>query len=338
MNIGISLLGFGNVNRTLVKLIKERNNLIDDDAIKVISVVDKKFGSLYSPAGIQLDELLDLDGKEGCLSTIADGKSSFIPELCWECPEVSVMCEAIFTNPKDGEPALSYCRQALESGVHVCTTNKGPVAFALKELESIAAQKQCEFLYEGSVMSGTPVLSLKQYGLPANKISRFEGLLNGTANFVLSEVEAGASFSQAIKHAQELGYAEANPQADIEGSDVHLKVMILVQSLLELGVEKQDISCEGIENLSEEDVRQAVTEGYHWKLVGRGELLPNGKISASVKAQKLPISHPLATVSGATNALYIKDQMLDGIMIQGPGAGRVETAYALLSDLLRISH
>ncbi|RVD45991.1 homoserine dehydrogenase, partial [Mesorhizobium sp. M7A.F.Ca.ET.027.03.2.1] len=139
---------------------------------------------------------------------------------------------ATFTNPTDGEPAVSHCRWALQTGKHVVTTNKGPVAIAARELETLAKSNGLHFEYEGSVMSGTPVIRMAKKTLAGAEVTGFEGILNGTSNFVLGRMEGGLDFASAVKEAQQLGYAEAAPTADVEGFDVRLKVVILANELL----------------------------------------------------------------------------------------------------------
>ncbi|TGT11999.1 homoserine dehydrogenase, partial [Mesorhizobium sp. M8A.F.Ca.ET.213.01.1.1] len=143
-----------------------------------------------------------------------------------------IVVEATFTNPNDGEPAVSHCRWALQAGKHVVTTNKGPVALAAQELKTLAKSRGVRFEFEGAVMSGTPVIRLAAKTLVGAELKGFEGILNGTSNFVLGRMEEGLDFSSAVKEAQALGYAEADPTADVEGHDVRLKVVILANELL----------------------------------------------------------------------------------------------------------
>ena len=150
-------------------------------------------------------------------------------------------------------------------------------------------------------------------------------------------MEEGNSFDAALKTAQELGYAEADPTADVEGYDVRLKVTILANLVFGGGLAPGDVSCVGIAGISPEDIVGASKEGARWKLIGEVRQKPGGEIEASVRPVKLPLADPLATISGAVNALTVKSKYLGDVTMSGPGAGRIETAYALYSDLLEIA-
>jgi homoserine dehydrogenase len=245
-----------------------------------------------------------------------------------------IICEATFTNPADGEPAASHVRWALESGKSVCTTNKGPVALHGQELSRLAKLKGLHFEFEGAVMSGTPVIRLAKQLFPGLVLHSFEGILNGTSNYVLGRMEEGLSFEESVLEAQARGYAEADPTADIDGHDVQLKVLILANELLGADITLADVQRQGMSTLSPEDISRARNEGRRWKLVGSARRNLDGSITARVAPVALPLAHGLAGVSGANNAVSFNTDLLGPVTVSGPGAGRVETAYALLSDII----
>jgi homoserine dehydrogenase len=247
-----------------------------------------------------------------------------------------VIVEATFTNPIDGEPAVSHVRAALESGKNVTTTNKGPVALAAAELNRIARDRGARFEYEGSVLSGTPILRFASETLKGLRINAVEGILNGTSNYVLGQMETGMTLQDAVAEAQSLGYAEADPTADIEGSDVQLKVVILANELLGAGITTADVVRRGISDLTASDIVAAAADGKRWKLVGSAFRNDDGTVTASVEPVALPLTHPLAGISGPTNAVSFDTDLLGTVTVAGPGAGRIETAYALLSDIIAI--
>jgi homoserine dehydrogenase len=210
------------------------------------------------------------------------------------------------------------------------------VAFAGAELKALAAAHGVHFEYEGAVMSGTPVIRLARGPLAGVGISAFEGILNGTSNYILGRMEAGLDQASAIKEAQELGYAEADPTADIGGGDVRLKVAILANELLGADLAAADVPTSGITGLTPDDIAQAAQRGERWKLIGSGRSNPDGSLTVRVAPLALAGDHPLAGVSGATNAITFDTKYLGRVTISGPGAGRTETAYALLSDIIAI--
>ena len=213
------------------------------------------------------------------------------------------------------------------------------------ELKALAQRNQAAFEYEGAVMSGTPVIRLAQQSLAGSELLGFEGILNGTSNFVLTRMEGGLGFAEAVAEAQALGYAEADPTADVEGFDptadvegfdVRLKVVILANELLGAQLTVSDVSCRGISGLTAADLEQARAEGARWKLIGSAQRLADGSLQASVEPRLLPLAHPLAGISGAINAVSFNTELLGAVTVSGPGAGRIETAFALLSDIIHI--
>ncbi|WP_459384552.1 homoserine dehydrogenase [Arthrobacter humicola] len=332
----IALIGFGGVNRTLAELVATRGDTLRSElgfGLRVVAITDLRLGSLVQPEGIDLGIALNLDG--GSETFAAHGGSADTNnELVIRDCTADIICEATFTNPDDGEPAVSHVRWALESGKSVCTTNKGPVALRGAELTALAEQNGVHFEFEGAVMSGTPVIRLAKKMFAGLKLNGFEGILNGTSNYVLGRMESGLDFEEAISEAKELGYAEANPAADIEGYDVQLKVLILANELLDAGIELKDVQREGISTVTPENIQKATREGRRWKLVGSARRNPDGSVTAGVSPVALPLSHGLAGVSGATNAVSFDTDLLGPVTVSGPGAGRVETAYALLSDII----
>lgn len=335
----IALIGFGGVNRALAQLVAERNDLWQSELgfrLNIVAVTDLNLGSVVSRNGIDARMLVETNFEKGGFARLSGGSAEADNEKVIRQAPADIVVEATFTNPHNGEPAVSHCRWALESSKHVVTTNKGPVALAAADLKALAGRNHAHFEYEGAVMSGTPVIRLAKNALAGAGLSGFEGILNGTSNFVLGRMEAGLGFSQAVKEAQALGYAEADPTADVEGHDVRLKVVILANELLGAVLKPADVSCEGISALTTMDVETAAKEGYRWKLIGSAARLENGSIEASVVPRRLPLEHPLAGVSGAINAVSFTTEMLGSVTVTGPGAGRVETAYALLSDIIAI--
>lgn len=334
----IALIGFGGVNRTLAELIATRGELLQTElgfGLRVVAITDLRLGSLLQPQGIDLGMALNLgNGTE----TFADhgGSADTNNESVIRTSTAEIICEATFTNPLDGEPAVSHVQWALESGKSVCTTNKGPVALRGAELSALARQNGVHFEFEGAVMSGTPVIRLAKTMLEGLKLNGFEGILNGTSNYVLGRMEAGLNFEAAIKEAQDLGYAEADPAADIEGFDVQLKVLILANELLNAGIELKDVQRQGISSVTPADIQKAALEGRRWKLVGSARRNPDGTVSAGVAPVALPLDHGLAGISAATNAVSFDTDLLGPVTVSGPGAGRIETAYALLSDIISI--
>ncbi|AXG81864.1 homoserine dehydrogenase [Streptomyces paludis] len=337
----LALIGFGGVNRALAELIAERGDGLAAElgfALRVVAITDLRAGSLVRTegAGIDLAPLLATAPGELDFSGLDGGSPE--PRNEWVIRDVpaDIVAEATFTNPVDGEPALSHVRWALEAGKSVCTTNKGPVALAGRALKRLAAERGAAFEFEGAVLSGTPVLRTAERMFDGLRISGVEGIMNGTSNYILGRLEAGLGLADAVREAQLLGYAEADPTADIEGHDVRLKVMIMANEVLGADLRQEDVSCEGITAIGARDIEEAAAAGLRWKLVGSAVRRPDGTVAARVAPAALPADHPLAGISGATNAVAFHTDLLGTVTVSGPGAGRTETAYALLSDIIAI--
>jgi len=339
MHYNIALIGFGGVNRALANIIATDSEKFYYDMgfnLRIVAVSDMFLGSVYSPEGIDLDLLTLLPAAQGACAKLPNGKATADNDDIIKNSNADIVVEATVTDSMTGQPATSHCRWALSAGKHVSTTNKGPLAFAEQELMALALKNNVSFEYEGVVMSGTPVLRFADKLLKGSEINKFAGIVNGTANYVLGLVEQGYTFADAITSAQQQGYAEADPSADIEGKDVMLKVIVLANRLWDANLTQENVQCQGITGLTETMVKQAAAEGCHWKLLGKASKQEDGSIVASVSPEKLSIVHPLAGISGAVNAITFTSGMLGDVTVSGPGAGRVETAYAILSDIIAI--
>jgi homoserine dehydrogenase len=339
MHYGLALVGFGGVNRGLVEVLLLKKQVLKqqfDIELSIVSISDIYLGYAHHEDGLDLETLMSLPSEKGALSALPNGQVDADNNTAICANAADIIVEATYTNPNDGEPAVSHCRTAISHNKHIVTTNKGPVALFGNELRDLANTQNTCFEFEGTVMSGTPVLGFVSKNLQACTINGFRGILNGTANYVLQQVEDGKSMADAIKIAQELGYAEADPTADIEGFDVMLKVVILANQLLGANLKTTDVIREGIVNISEEKIRSATAEGKHWKLIGQASINEDGSISASVSPQCLPVEDTLSSVSGPINAIAFDTDLMGTVMVSGAGAGRIETAYALLADILNI--
>lgn len=333
----LALIGFGGVNRALAGLIDaepKRFARLGLD-LRVVAITDLSLGSLVQPDGIDLGSVLGLQSGDS-FSRYPGGSLVADNETVIRDAPADIVIEATFTNAVDGEPAVSHVTWALNAGKHVATTNKGPIAFQGTALTALARARGLQFEYEGSVLSGTPLLGLVQRQLAGLELRGFEGILNGTSNYVLGRMEVGLSLAEAIAEAQAAGYAEADPAADIGGSDVRLKVAILANELLGADISPAQVSTIGIEGLSAEDVLSASVEGKRWKLLGSAYRLEDGSVKAEVRPFALEDNHPLANIQGATNAVSIDTDLIGTVTISGPGAGRVETAYAIIADIISI--
>jgi homoserine dehydrogenase len=342
MELKIGLVGCGTVGQGLLEILDRKREYLRDSynfEPKIVAITDKLKGSILVPEGLDIRKLLALlaGGKrideyfrEGATAEIIDPLDMI--EKC----EADVIAELTYTDIKTGEPATGYIKKALRTGKHVVTSNKGPAALHYGELSKLAKQNNLHFRIEGTVMSGTPVFSLCESGLAGNEIREVKGILNGTTNFILSKMELeGMEYAAALALAQKLGYAEADPTADVEGYDAVAKIVILSNVLLGGELTPPDVKREGITALNRGMIITAKEQGFRYKLIAQTRKA-GAKIEASVSPQKLPLADPLAGVMGAQNALTFDTDLMGKVTIQGAGAGKIETGYSILADILTI--
>ncbi|KQL50973.1 MULTISPECIES: homoserine dehydrogenase [Bacillaceae] len=340
MKLKLALLGFGVVGQGLVEHLIQHGEKAKEEVgfhPVVVAISDFKKGSLYDPEGLDLELLLHTLETTGSLEDYPQSKG-LIRDLDAIATIIEsnadVVVEATYTNVKTGEPAITHCKTAFQHKKSVVMTNKGPIALALKELESLAKENNVFLGYEGTVMSGTPSLRLPKTTLIGNKITKISGILNGTTNYMITQMEKGFSYESALKEAQEKGYAEADPTSDVEGYDAMYKVVILANAVMGKDITVEQVEREGLNTLTREAILASKEKQSCWKMLGTVEERENGVVHASVKPVEIPLTHPLASIGGATNAITYSCNMSGDITLTGAGAGKRETGYALFIDLI----
>ena len=334
----LALIGFGNVGQGLATILRDHGRMIAGQhgaEYRIVAVNTGRHGSIYNPDGLDPAMLLSAYEQARRIDTIPAPYQGWDVHRIIQESNADVIVELTSSDLLSGEPAASYIRAAIRQDRHVVTTNKGPIALFYPELSSAAAERGVMLGVEGTVMGGTPLLRVGRDLLAAAGVARIQGILNGTTNYILTRMAEGESYESALEEAQEKGYAEANPTADVDGFDAAIKIVILSNLLLGVPLKLANVEREGIRGLTTKDIVRAQKVGEVWKLVGWVERSPD-MVKACVRPIRMPQSHPLASVSGATNAVTFVTQLLGDVTIIGPGAGRVETGYAVLSDLLEI--
>jgi homoserine dehydrogenase len=338
MEYRLALIGFGTVGQGFVEILRDRSVELTEQfgvRFRITGVCDARLGSIHDPAGFEPGALLDTVAAGASLDGLdAEDRGWDAARLAAE-GAADVLVELSFTDLETGEPATTHVRRALETGKHVVTTNKGPIALHWPELSALAAERGLQIGAEGTVMSGTPTVNLGLNLLRAADVKAVRGILNGTCNYILTRMEAGSSYDEALLEAQQKGYAEADPTGDVEGFDAAGKVVILGNLLMGEPVRMTDVERTGISGLTPEDVAEASAAGERWKLIWCLERGDDG-LRAVVAPQRVPLTHPLSSVGGATNAITFETELLGEVTLVGPGAGRLETGYSVLVDLLEI--
>ena len=336
-NVRLALVGFGNVGRRFAERLRgpyARALKAEGARVRVTGIATARHGIAVDPQGLDLGQALRLVAKGGSLGALHRGPRvrdvrAFIARV-----PADVLVEITTLDPRSGQPSTSHVQQALERGIHVITANKGPVAFALRSLKALAARKKRVFLYEGAVMDGTPVFNLAERCLRGTRIVSFRGTLNSTTNLVLSRMEEGLTASAAVKEAQALGIAEADPSNDLEGWDAAAKGCAIANGLMGASVRPSQVRRRGITGVSRGDARRAVRAGTRLRLVVRGVRQGRG-VRVSVAPERIAFGDPLSG-SGPDAALVLQTDLMGEIGVFERGATVDQTAYALLSDLLQV--
>ncbi|MFY9740828.1 MAG: homoserine dehydrogenase [Candidatus Sulfotelmatobacter sp.] len=332
----LCFLGYGNVNRTLVQLLLDREpELRERDGIsfRITGIASRRMGWIADPNG------LDLEGRGfSRAEKDADLKAALAAEVDDVGPWLSaaradVLFEATSLNVETGQPAIDHICAALQHGAHAITANKGPIVHAFRELRDLAKIRGKRFLFESTVMDGVPIFSLFDQ-LPAIHLQGFHGILNSTTNVILSEMGNGISFDEALKEAQSLGIAETDATHDIDGWDAAVKTAALIAVLMDVPVKLEEIKREGIRNLSAEAVRAAKKEGRPYKLVCRAKKDAN-RVTASVRPEQIPQTDPMAQITGPSSYVYFETDIFPGLAITEENPGLYATAYGVLADFVR---
>ncbi|HEX9186074.1 MAG TPA: homoserine dehydrogenase [Vicinamibacteria bacterium] len=337
-DLRVALVGFGNVGRRFAEQLRgpyARSLKAEGVRVLLTGIATARHGSALDRRGIDPGRALRLVAKGRPLSPLHRGRAvRDVREFVARVP-ADVLVEVTTLDPRRGQPATDHVRWALGRGMHVVTANKGPVAFDLRRLKALAGRKKRRFLHEGAVMDGTPVFNLAERCLRGARIVSFRGTLNSTTNLVLSRMEEGLTASAAVREAQDLGIAEADPRHDLEGWDAAVKGCAIANGLMGASVRPSRVRRRGITGLTGLDARRAVRAGARLRLVVRG-VRQGRRVRVGVGPERVPFGDPLCG-SGPDAALVLETDLMGEIGVFERGATVDQTAYALLSDLLEIA-
>ena len=332
----IALFGFGNVGQSLARLLLRKQDQLWQDHhlnFSVTGIATARHGMAIDPQGINIEQALHLIATGNQLDVLSKQPSINDPmEFIRRCG-ADVLFENTPVSYTDGQPAVSYLHTALASGMHAITANKGPVVHAYQELTQLAGKFGRKFYFESAVMDGAPIFSLFRESLPVADLHGFSGILNSTTNLILTRMEAGESFDQAIAYAQSIGIAETDPSGDIDGWDAAVKVAALVTVLIGTPLKPAQVDRTGIRNLTLDDVHQATLQGKRWKLVCTARR--QGKeVLAQVHPELVSADSPLYGVNGTSSIVTFETDVLPQLSIVEGNPGPETTAYGLLADFI----
>jgi homoserine dehydrogenase len=327
------LAGFGNVAQRFVEILADRQDYsgLAGFDVQVVAITTGSHGAWSVPVGLEPASILEEYRAQGRLPDKIDTLNAV------RTLDYDVLVELSPLNiARKGEPAISHVREALLRGRHVVSANKGPVAWAYRELQDLARAKGVRFLHEATVMDGAPIFNLGRHCLRGNKILRLDGILNSTSNVVLCEMERGLSLPEAVKKAQAMGIAEADPSADLAGWDAAVKLTALANALMEADLTPERIDRHSIEHITMEELVSALSRGRRIKMVCEAERV-DGTVRGSVTIHELPREHPFARMEGAGSVLRLHTDLLGKLVIAEDEPDLSTTAYGVIIDLMNLA-
>ena len=332
----LALLGFGNVGQALAELLlrkKDELETIYDLTYSITAIATGSHGAAINPDRIDSQKALTLIRAGGSLDELSVSPPPSDRHEFIRASGADVLFENTPVSYADGQPALDHIRTALENGMYAITANKGPVVHGYRELTQLAAEKGRKFYFESTVMDGAPIFSMFREALPAAQVTAFKGILNSTTNLILSRMEAGESYSEALAYAQSVGIAETDPSGDVDGWDAAIKVSALATVLMDTPLKPQEVDRTGIQEITPEHMAEAQAAGKRWKLMCSAQK-DEGKVTARVAPEMVGPETPFYTVEGTTSIVEFESDVLGNLSILETDPGPETTAYGLLADFI----
>ena len=352
--LDLILVGFGNVGQRFARLLEEKSVRLRGDydlSWRVVGIATKRHGTAYDARGLDVLKALRLAEAGTPLGTLTGPESGRMispaatgldlikyatAEARTRRMQHMVVVETTLLDIERGQPATDHVMTALRGGAHVVTANKGPVAFAYREIMAVSEIERRRFLFEGAVMDGIPLFNLVRETLPAADVLGFRGIINTTAHYILTAMEAGRTYDEALAEMQAEGIAEADPSNDIDGWDAAAKTAALVNVLMRGAATPRTVDRTGIRGITARDMQDAAARGRRIRLIASAGRR-GGQIVARVAPEELDASDALAGLGGRQNQIVLDTDVLGPIGIQQLEGGVAQTAYALLSDLVSLA-
>ncbi len=331
MELKLCFMGLGSVGRELIELIDRKRADVQaqyDLSFKVVGIATGQHGILVDPGGIDHAYALGGQWPERAWPSTEENRLKMIREC-----RADALVEMSPINRQTGRPALDYLELALRLGMHAISANKGPVVHGYRHLSALAKQQGKAFLFESTVMDGFPLLNLYRECLPATRVLGFRGVLNSTTNLILTLMEEGRSFEEAVQHAQDIGIAETDPSNDIDGWDSAVKVCVLSNVLMGADIRPTDVDRTGIRAITTEMIKEAQLARRKWRLLCTAEWA-EGLLKARVTPEQVPANDPLFRLYGTTSAIQIKTDTLNQLTLLETAPTPAQTAFGVLADLI----
>jgi homoserine dehydrogenase len=332
----LCFLGFGNVGRALARLLVAKSSELREQfgiEWRITGVASRRIGWLAhvdagNDKGFDVSALLSGESWKDT-ATPSNSVEAWLKDA-----RPDVVFETTSLNPETGQPAIDYVRAVLNFGAHAITANKGVIVHGFAELNALARSTDRHLLFESTVLDSAPVFSLFRETLPAAKLRGFSGVFSSTTNVIIETMEAGRSFEEGLKTAQDLGITETDPSHDVDGWDATVKVCAIASVLMNSPLKPNEVSREGIRNLSPRKLQAARNAGTPFKLMARARLGSDGKVTATVRPEQVPATDPLGSVRGTSLAVHFELDMMPGLTITSHRPNLQSTAYGMLADFI----
>lgn len=334
----IVICGLGTVGREFLKLARERKNLVKQKyglEMQVIGIAELG-GSLYDEGKeLPLEEIISTLAQGGKIQTLGSiWKKDLSGRELLETAKADILVETTPTNLQDGEPGTTHIRTAIKEGMDVVSANKGPLVLYYSELQKEAKKHGSRLFISAATAAALPTLDVGILSTAGAKVLNFEGILNGTTNFILTKMtKEGVDYESALKEAQQLSIAETNPKLDVEGYDTANKCVLIANRLFDLNLDINKVEREGITGVTQEDIKAAKDEGKVIKLIGKA-FEENGEYKLTIKPEKIDATHPLASINLSEKGVSFTTDILGQITISGGKSSPVGAAGALLKDII----
>ncbi|MBZ9689645.1 hypothetical protein G9F72_025545 [Clostridium estertheticum] len=336
--INICLVGFGNAAQEFCRMLITKNLELKESTgydVKVTAIAGRSKGAIINAKGIDLTKALsDVKSKGSFDSSAEDTVTMETLQVIKHC-HASLLVELSTLSIYDGEPAISHIETAFDVGMHVITANKGPIAWKYQKLRDNSKEKNLQFLYETTVMDGTPIFNFVKYTLPGCRVLSFKGILNSTTNFVLEQMESGNSYEDAIKEAKRRGFAEEDPTLDIDGWDAAAKTSALLNVLMDTNINPAEIDRKGIADITLGDIEKAKEKQCKIKLLCEGYIEDN-KPKGRVHPVYINYVDTFSNIDATSSILAITTDLMGQVQIIEKNPEIQQTAYGIYSDLLTL--
>ena len=333
------LIGFGNVGRTIARILsveRQRFPGLQELDLKVVGIFTRTRGSIVDDGGLDLACALDAIEQHGRFLPEMKGYCGMSAKEAAEVLDYDVLVElSTLSIDTGGEPALSHIKTALQRSKHAVSANKGPVAFAYHELKKIADEKGVKFLFESAVMDGAPVFNMARNCLKGCQVEEIDGILNSTTNYILTRMEEGISLEEAVREAQKMGFAEADPSNDIDGWDAAAKICVLANAIMDDEINPKEVKRKGIGDITCEYIKVVRQKKKCLKLICSAKKVGT-QVITTVEPVEVDEGHFFASVKGEGAVIRLKTDLMGPIIVIQEAPDLYDTAYGVIDDLLTI--